>query len=249
LRAADRVITVSQSLARFAADLGVPVERVRVIPNGVDPACFTPMDRRSARTALGLPQDRQILLAVGNLVEGKGHHRVLEALPDLVAQRPDLLYVAVGGASTDGYRRQLDDIVARHGLHEHARIVGPRPHHEVPRWMAAADLFCLATKSEGWCNAITEALACGLPVVTTRVGGNEEIVRDGSDGILVPFWDVRAFQAAVRAALDRRWDRAEISTRARATGWQHTASLVAAEFRAVLQAPSGGVDLASPLVP
>ena len=59
--------------------------------------------------------------------------------------------------------------------------------------MGAANLFCLATRSEGWCNALMEALACGLPVVTTRVGGNAEVVRDGRDGLLVPFWDARAF--------------------------------------------------------
>jgi teichuronic acid biosynthesis glycosyltransferase TuaC len=234
LRAADRVIAVSASLGRFVESLGVAADRMRVIPNGVDPARFTPTDRAAARTALGLPPDRRILLAVGSLVEGKGHHRVLEALPALVAERPDILYVVVGGAPSDGYRRQLEAFVDRHGLRDHARIVGPRPHHEVPRWMAAADLFCLATKSEGWCNAITEALACGLPVVTTRVGGNEEIVRDGRDGLLVPFWDAQAFRTAVGAALDRPWDRAEISARIRAAGWRRTADAVMQEFTDVL---------------
>ncbi len=238
LRAAARVITVSHSLARFAAGLGVPEDRIRVIANGVDPARFAPADRAAARVTLGLPANRRVLLAVGSLVEGKGHHRVLELLPALASERPDVLYVAVGGALTEAYRRRLEDLVERYGLREHARIVGPRPHDEVPCWMAAADVFCLATKSEGWCNAITEALACGLPVVTTRVGGNEEIVRDGRDGLLVPFWDAGAFQAAVGAALDRQWDRAEISARARAGGWARTADLVVREFRDVLASAS-----------
>src|SRR5262245_16976165 len=235
LRAAARVITVSASLGRFAESLGVPADRIRVIPNGVDPARFVPGDRAAARAALGLPPDRRILLAVGSLVEGKGHHRILEALPALRAEHPDILYVAIGATPAEGYRRHLEQLVEHHRLQDHARIVGARPHDEVPRWMAAADLFCLATKAEGWCNAITEALACGLPVVTTRVGGNEEIVRDGRDGLLVPFWDARAFRAAVLTGLDRKWDRAEISARARATGWQRTAELVAQEFVDVLR--------------
>jgi glycosyltransferase involved in cell wall biosynthesis len=140
------------------------------------------------------------------------------------------LFVAVGAAPSESYRRQLEQLVARHRLGGHVRIAGPRPHDEMPRWMAAADLFCLATRSEGWCNAITEALACGLPVVTTRVGGNEEIVRDGHDGLLVPFWDAAAFQGALTTALQRPWDRPAISARARAAGWRHTAALVVQAF-------------------
>ncbi|MGH7392430.1 MAG: glycosyltransferase family 4 protein [Candidatus Rokuibacteriota bacterium] len=234
LRAADRVIAVSQSLASFAVDLGVSPDRVRVVPNGVDPDRFAPADRAAARASLGLPADGRILLAVGNLVEGKGHHRILDLLPRLVAERPDVLYVAVGGAPTDAYRRRLEAAVGRHQLGGHVRIVGPRPHEEMPRWMAAADLFCLATQAEGWCNAITEALACGLPVVTTRVGGNAEIVRDGIDGLLVPFWDADAFRTAIGTALDRRWDRPQISARARGAGWKRTADLVVREFDDVL---------------
>jgi len=234
LRAAERVVTVSGSLAAFAAALGVPADRIRVIPNGVDGTRFVPADRAAARASLGLPADRPILLAVGNLVEGKGHHRILDLLPGLVAERPDVLYVAVGGAPADGYRRRLEDMIERHGLADHVRIVGPRPHDEIPRWMTAADLFCLATRAEGCCNAIMEALACGLPVVTTRVGGNAEVVRDGVDGLLVPFWSAEEFRAAIGTALDRQWDRARISARARGAGWRHIADLVVRELRDVL---------------
>lgn len=235
LRAAAGVITVSESLRRFVASLGLREGDVRVIPNGVDRSRFFPSDRRAAREALGLPPDRVILLAVGNLVEGKGHHRVVETLPALLARCPDLLYVALGnGGSGGGYRRLLQGLVARHGLGEHVRIVPPRPHGEVRLWMAAADLFCLATRSEGWCNAIAEALACGLPVVTTRVGGNAEQVREGRDGFLVPFWDERAFCDALLRALEAPWDREEIARRAAGGGWDRAAVDIVAEFRRVL---------------
>lgn len=234
LRAAARVVAVSESLAKFAIELGVPAEQVRVIPNGVDPEQFAPGDRTAARAALGLPSDRRILLGIGNLLEGKGHHRILETLPAVIARRPDVLYVAVGGSASRGYQRQLDDLVTRGGLAHHVRFVGSRPHQEVPCWLAAADLFCLATAAEGWSNAITEALACGVPVVTTRVGGNAEIVREGRDGFLVPYWDAEAFQGAMLTALDTRWDRQEISARARATGWTRTAEQVAQQFQEVL---------------
>jgi glycosyltransferase involved in cell wall biosynthesis len=234
LRLATRVVAVSRSLAEFATGLGVPRDRVHVVANGVDAGRFDRADRGAARRALGLPADRCIVLAVGNLIEGKGHHHVLDVLPELIARRPDLLHVVVGGAAAgEGYRRQLDELVRRHGLEDHVRLVGSRPHDEIPRWLAAADLFCLATRAEGWCNAITEALACGVPVVTTDVGGNGELVRAGVDGLLVPYWDRTAFRDAVLAALDRSWDREAISRRARARGWTRTASQVLAVLESV----------------
>ena len=198
-----------------------------MIPNGIDADRFLPGNRADARARLGLPADRTILLSVGALVEGKGQHRVVEALTELVSVHPGLLYVVVGGdLYNDPGRRALDAVVRSAGLGGHVRLVGARPHDEVPAWLAAADLFCLATRSEGWCNAITESLACGLPVVTTAVGGNPEIVRDGEDGFLVPFWDRAAFVRSVLQALNRKWDRQAIASRARARGWEGTADAV-----------------------
>ncbi|MGH7303983.1 MAG: glycosyltransferase, partial [Candidatus Rokuibacteriota bacterium] len=91
LRDASAVIAVSESLQRFAMSLGVAEQSIQVIPNGVDQSRFFPSDRRAARETLGLPHHRVILLAVGNLVEGKGHHLVIESLPTLLARHPDLL--------------------------------------------------------------------------------------------------------------------------------------------------------------
>ena len=235
LRAASAVIAVSESLGRFAQGLGVAERNLRVVPNGVDQSRFFPSDRRAARAALGLPQDRVILLAVGTLVEGKGHHRVIELLPSLLARHPDLLYVALGNEGSDsGYRRHLDALVAREGLGEHVKIVTRRPHDEIPQWMAAANLFCLATRSEGWCNAIMEALACGVPVVTTLVGGNAELVRDGHDGLLVPFWDKQRFCDAVLKALETPWDCQAIARRAADRGWDRVAREVVGVFESVV---------------
>jgi glycosyltransferase involved in cell wall biosynthesis len=226
-----RVIAVSDSLRRLACDLGVRPERVRVVPNGVDASRFHPRDRQAARAQLGLPADRTILLSVGAFVDGKGHERVLGVLPRIIAQRPDLLFVAVGNrggraSRLAAIRRQ----VRAQGLEERVRLEVARPHEEMPLWMAAADLFCLATRREGWCNAIAEALACGVPAVTTRVGGNPEIVRDGEDGFLVPFFDAAAFAAAIARGLGHGWDRAAIARRAAARSWHDAAAAVVAEL-------------------
>ena len=228
------VIAVSDSLRQVAAQLTSRTD-LRVIPNGVDATTFTPADRAAAREALGLPADRAILLAVAALNERKGHHRVVELLPELARRRPDILYVVVGSdVPGDSNRAVIERLIREHGLEPYVRLVPARPHEEIPRWLAAADLFCLATRSEGWCNALTEALACGVPVVTTDVGGNGEFVRDGIDGFLVPFWQPARFADAIVRALDTAWDRPAIAARMRAHGWQRTAEQVIAEFGAVV---------------
>jgi glycosyltransferase involved in cell wall biosynthesis len=221
------IIAVSESLKGFVGSLGLEPDRVRVVPNGVDTKRFFRSDRNEARRRLGLALDRTVLLAVGTLSERKGHHRIIEILPDLVAARPNVIYVAIGAEThPPGYRDQLETLADRLGVRDHVLVLGPRAPEAIQVWMAAADVFCLATRNEGWCNAITEALVCGLPVVTTDVGGNREIVQHGHDGLLVPFWDRARFRDAVLAALDAPWDRAAISARAARRGWDQVAQEV-----------------------
>jgi teichuronic acid biosynthesis glycosyltransferase TuaC len=234
-----RVIAVSDFLRRLAVDL-VPERSVRVIPNAVDTSCFHPRNREAARAQLDLPAHRTILLSVGAFVDGKGHEHVLDALPQLVAQRPDLLYIAVGNSG--GRNSRLSAIRARvqaQGLAASVRIEVARPHAEIPVWMAAADLFCLATRREGWSNAITEALACGLPVISTRVGGNPESVRDGENGFLVPYFDASAFADAVARGLAHDWNRSVIAERATAHSWDDVATAVIEELTLACRGHAG----------
>lgn len=227
-----RVIAVSGALRAVAAEIAeIAPDDIRVIPNGVDAAIFHPTDRGAARAQLGLPAGRPILLSVGSLIERKGHQRILEILPGLTERHPDLLYVIVGGeGGGDSTRARIESLTRQHRLDGHVRVVPPQPHATVAAWLNAADVFCLATRWEGWCNALMEALACGLPVVTTRVGGNAEFIQPGIDGELVPYWDGAAFAAAVDAALVRTWDRAAIAGRAAARDWGHVAAAVGDEF-------------------
>jgi len=236
LRRAARVFAVSDSLKRVAVGLGIPPGHIRVLPNGVDAERFAPRDRRECRAALGLPQEATILLSVGGLNEGKGHHRIVAALPELVRRHPGLLYVVVGGEHPgDSARARIERDVAEHGLEGRVRLVGERPHDEVPKWLAAADLFCLATRSEGWANVLLEALACGIPVVTTRVGGNAEIVTHEGLGLLVDPGSDEALRAGILAALARQWNPAVLTAHARAHSWDTTALEVVAELRAVVE--------------
>jgi glycosyltransferase involved in cell wall biosynthesis len=240
LERATGLMAVSQSLRHAAVELGIRPERITVVPNGVDAERFRPGDRAAARLALGLPPEATVVLTVGGVYEDKGQHAILEILPALVARDPRLLYVVLGGFRRDGYRRRLDGLVAAGELAGHVRFVGPRPHEELPDWYRAADLFCLPTRSEGWANVLLEAMACGVPVVTTRVGGNGEIVTSDRYGRLVPHGDATALRDAVLEALDARWDRTAIVAHARTHSWDGAAARVLDRFRDVLAgAPPG----------
>ena len=246
LARAARVLAVSDSLKRVAVGLGIPEERIRVVPNGVDADRFFPRDRREARASLGLPLDGTILLSVGGLNEGKGHHRIVGLLPDLIRQHPDLRYVIVGGERPgDSSRPLIERLLATHRLEGRVMLAGERPHGEIPLWPAAADLFCLATRSEGWANVLLESLACGTPVVTTRVGGNPEIVTHEGLGLLVDPTDDRALRAGILSALTRRWDTEAMVDHARAHSWDATAVAVVEELHAIV----GGRTQAGRLAP
>jgi glycosyltransferase involved in cell wall biosynthesis len=251
LRRAARVLAVSQSLKEVAAGLGVPAEHIRVIPNGVDADVFVPREPADARRALGLPPDATIILSVGGLNEGKGHHRVVAQLPELARRFPALLYVIVGGERPgDSSRALIESVAARLGVSNRVRLVGERPHDEIASWLAAADLFCLATRSEGWANVLLESLACGTPVVSTRVGGNAEIVSHEGLGILVPAQDDRALSAAIREGLERHWDPRILVAHAQAHSWDSAVRGVLDEFERALgrgrPAVASVSDLAEP---
>ncbi len=220
LARANRVIAVSASLAAWARRAGVDPGRIEVVGNGVDTERFQPVDRDRARAELGLPRDAPVLVTVGGLTERKGFHRVLEVLPDLRTRHPGLQYLIVGGASGEGdWRGRLEAQVERLGLGDCVHFLGVVAPDRLRVPLSAADAFVLATRNEGWANVLLEAMACGLPVVATDVGGNREVVSDGALGRVVPFGDAQALGAAIDGVLAEHWDRAAIRGHAEANAW------------------------------
>jgi glycosyltransferase involved in cell wall biosynthesis len=113
-------------------------------------------------------------------------------------------------------------------------FVGPQPSERLNLMYNAADVFVNSARSEGWCNAINEALAVGTPVVATDVGGNREQVHSPGLGLIVPEGDSDALADGVIAALDRRWDRSSIAAAAARRTWHQVACEVEAVFERVL---------------
>lgn len=232
LHAAARVFSVSKSLQALALEQGVPETRTQVVGNGVDTERFAAIDRQEARVQLGLPGDARILITVGALVERKGFHRVLEILPALRRRFPSLHYLIVGGPSAEGdWRSRLEAQAAEAGLADCVHFLGPLAPEELSLPLSAAELFVLPTRNEGWANVILEAMACGLPVITTDVGGNAEVVAGPELGCIVPFGEPAALEASIVESLEREWDRKAIRRYAEAHHWDRKVSALVEAFR------------------
>jgi glycosyltransferase involved in cell wall biosynthesis len=232
LRGAGRVFAVSSSLRQLALTLGIDAGKVRVVGNGVDADRFRPVDRAMARSALGLPPDAKVVVTVGGLVERKGFHRVIACMPELMRTTPQLHYLVVGAPGPEGdFSRQIRALVDELQLGERVHFLGGLPPGQVAQALSAADVFVLATRNEGWANVLLEAMACGLPVVATDVGGNAEVVCSPELGIVVPFDDHAALTSALGRALQHPWDRGAIRRHAERNDWQERVDALLEEFR------------------
>lgn len=249
LNRVDCVLSVADALLDHVRTLGVRPRQAEVIGNGVDVQRFRPEDPRQARARLGLPLDARVLIGVGGLCERKGFHRVLETLPGLMADDPRLHYLVVGGASGEGdWGPRLRAEARALGIDDRVHFLGRIASEEL-RWpLSAADVFVLATRNEGWANVFLEAMACGLPVIATKVGGNAEVIADERLGRLVPFGDAGALAAAIGQALATVWDRAFIRAHAEANAWEGRVQRLVAIFAdlhacAGRSSPAAGVNM------
>ena len=223
LRDADALIAVSRSLADLANEVSGRDLGVRVIPNGVDGEVFRREDRVSARAAMAWSTAVRYVISVGHQQELKGFHRLVEVWGEVRRRCGDLRLVLVGGgAGEPAYAARLRRAAERLGP-DVVEIAGRVSSDRVATMLNAADLFVLASRSEGSCNALAESLACGCPAVVTDVGGNAEILGEPGSGRLVPFGDPAALTDAVCAALDHPWDRDRIAEVGGRRTWQQVA--------------------------
>ena len=168
---AHRVVANAQAAASRLRREGFAASRISVVPNGLDLARFTPRV---------LPSKLRRIVMVANLRPGKGHATLIAAAPSILKRFPDARFELIG----DGTERQsLEDLVRARGLTSAFTFAG---HAEnVPERLATADLFTLPSESEAFPNAVLEAMAAGLPIVASAVGGICEVVHPERTGILV----------------------------------------------------------------
>jgi len=228
LQNADAFVGVSRQIAEAMRTHGANPTRVATIPNGVDVDQFLSKPTEECRKLLGLPTDRQILLTVGDLLELKGFHVIIEALPEILKTHPNAMYVCVGGAGRYGrdYTSEIQSKIDRLGLGDRVLLAGPQNHNELVDWYNAADLYVLASSREGSPNALLEALACGLPAVATRVGGAPDELEPTGFGIVMAERTPEAAAKSICEALTKPWDRKGIRRAMENRSWISTAKAV-----------------------
>jgi teichuronic acid biosynthesis glycosyltransferase TuaC len=225
---ADAVITVSEELRQRAIAQGIPAERVTAILNGCDTSVFHPGDRARARGKAGCGAESELILYAGNLLASKGLGELMEAFIELSKSRPRLRLAMVGQGP---YGEALARRAAAAGVEDRVTMPGRGDAAGVAGWMRAADVFCLPSYSEGCPNVVIEALACGRPVVATRVGGIPELV-DETRGLLIPPRDAGELCRALDRALSKRWD-SEAIARTFTRSWETVAAETLAVCRKV----------------
>lgn len=230
MRKAKAVISVSKALALKLVDLGVPESKIHVIYNGVNQSMFRPMDKSVARKSLQLDDKRALLLFIGNLIPEKGCIDLLTAFEGLAAQHSniDLVYIGSGGSS-----EYINSRVEELDLRGRIRLLGSLSHDKLATWINACDLVTLPSYNEGVPNVLLEAMACGIPVVASRVGGIPEVVPEHA-GLLHEPGDTIELSRALLGGLNRSWDSQAIAASMGDFTWEKNSSQVSALLRSVL---------------
>jgi glycosyltransferase involved in cell wall biosynthesis len=199
---AEGIVAVSHDLKERIVAHGADPDRAQVVYDGIDSKRFHPgpQDLARARLAGELEARGPLVLFIGNLLPVKGLDVLIEAFARLAGQGAQFTGILIGQGPL---RSKLEDQIARQELRGRVKLLGPRPHDQLPDWYRAADLFVLPSHSEGVPVVLLEAAACGTPFVASRVGGIPEIAHLGRSR-LVPAGDARALAQAILDSLAER---------------------------------------------
>lgn len=203
-RRAEFRTVCSEELVRLGKEADPHTEFV-CIPNGVETKRFTPIERPAN------PQVR--VLFIGRLIPRKGFHRVVRALPEVrrLAKVPFEIEVVGTGA----HRPELDALAEDLGVSDLIRYVGLVPYGQLEQSYQYADIFVLTSLSEGMPSVILEAMGCGLPVIASDVGGNNEIVHEGENGYLIKGDDVELIARRLAELINNKVLREKMGQRSR----------------------------------
>ncbi|HKY60801.1 MAG TPA: glycosyltransferase family 4 protein [Gemmatimonadota bacterium] len=220
LRRADAFVALSSAIERELQNGGVPPGRIVTIPNGVDTERFHPVEdaeKHALRIRLGLPLDAPVAAYSGRLVSYKGLPILLQAWREILSRHPSarLLLVGAGGADLHDCEAELRRYAKETGIEESVVFTGFV--ERVEPWLQAADLFVFPTQEEAFGIALIEAMACGLPPVTTATGGIPDIVTHERDALVVQPGTLVPLREAIHRLFDDPGLAARLGAEARRT--------------------------------
>lgn len=193
-----KIVVVSQAVAKRFAWL--PENKKEIVYNGVDTKAFAYNAKRATqRTRFNLSEEAPVIGVVGRLSPEKGHTVLIDSLPEVIRTFPNVRVLIVGEGD-DQLKASLHKKIGELNLTEHFVFAGFC--EDVHNILGSIDILCLPSLTEGFNRSILEAMACGIPVIATNVGGNIESVRDRVNGLLVPPSNPSALAAAIVALLE-----------------------------------------------
>jgi D-inositol-3-phosphate glycosyltransferase len=238
---ADRIIAAGSDEKELLVRLyGASAERISVVPCGVNLDLFQPVDQRKARRELSLRDDDRILLFVGRIEPLKGIDILLGAAAEL-AMEHDCSVLVIGGDSSaqQGEIAYLRNLAARLGIAERVSFLGSVDHERLPLYYSAADVCVVPSFYESFGLVALEAMACGTPVVASRVGGLAGTVRDGETGYLIPWRCPEPFAERIELLLGNEELRRAFGRTARETverfRWANVAESVIGVYRELIE--------------
>lgn len=232
LQNVDHIIAVSNDMKKkVVKEYGVNDDKVTVIPNGIQPQQFKVLDKKKARMSCSLENNKKYILSLCRLSKEKGLKYLFEAFAEL--NKKDVELVVVGDGPLKG---ELSKMAFDLGIANKVKFVGSVLHEETIFWYNAADIYCLPSLWEGCPNVVIESLACGTPVVSTKVGGIPDLVPKEDYGFLVPSGDSRSLTDALDRALEKKWNRELIAQYGSSNTWDNVASEIVKVFQSVLRA-------------
>ncbi len=238
---ADRIIAAGSDEKELLVRLyGAAAERISVIPCGVNLDLFQPVEQAEARRALALRDDDRILLFVGRIEPLKGIDILLGAAAEL-AMEHDCSVLVIGGDSgaQQGEIAYLRNLAARLGIAERVSFLGAVDHERLPLYYSAADVCVVPSFYESFGLVALEAMACGTPVVASRVGGLAGTVRDGETGYLIPWRCPEPFAERIELLLGNEELRRAFGRTARETverfRWANVAESVIGVYRELIE--------------
>jgi glycosyltransferase involved in cell wall biosynthesis len=227
LNRARFIFAASREIQQKITSYARPEGSMKLVPNGVNLRLFFPCDKIKARAMLNLPLGKRLILYVGSLYWGKGVNYLIDAMEIIAMQHQDVsLYILGDGDLGEALARKVVNLK----LEDRIFFLGNKPQTKVPRWMNAVDLLVLPSVSEGWPPVIAESLACGTPIVASRVGGIPEVLDSPQIGLLSNPRDAFDLANSIVQGLQKTWNEHLLVSKAMQYSWRNIATEVNAVY-------------------